>query len=103
MQASKFCRLTHLRTGGTMTPTPPAGPVLENTTSEAVASPTESGLLSCPNSGAGRGVSTAKLAGFGRGGPSRKDGRTASDVFSTPCPPDALENAEGGFSTPEGA
>ena len=37
-------------------------------------------------------------------GPTRKDGRTASDVFLTPCPPYARKNANGGsFQVPEGA
>ena len=79
------------------------GPVRKNTTSEAVAAPTESGVLSCPNSGAGRGLSAAVPHGFGWGGPTRKDGRAASDAFLTPHPPYALKNANGGFVTPEGA
>ncbi len=72
----------------------PKGPVLENTTSEAVAAPTDSGVLSRPNF---RELVRQHPHGFGRDGLTRKDGRTASDVFSTSRPPAALENANGGF------
>ena len=89
-------------TSGTMAATPTTGPVRKNTTSEAVATPTESGVLSCPNSGTGRTSCAAMSTVYGQGGPTRKDGRTASDVFLTPCPPDARKNAQGGSSTPEG-
>jgi hypothetical protein len=78
-------------------------PGAEHTTSEAVATPTESGVLLCPNSGAGRGLSMAMLCGFGLGASVRKAGGTASDVCSTPSPSYAIEHADDGFSTPEGA
>ena len=85
-------------TSGTMAATPTTGPVLENTLNVAVASPTESGLLSCPNSGTGRTSCAAMSTVYGQGAPIRKDGGVTTFTFSTPCPPAALENAKGGFS-----
>lgn len=87
---------------GTIAATP-TGAGARNTTSEAVATPTESGVLSCPNAGHGRISCAAMLQGFGQGASVRKAGGVASDTLRTPCPPDARRNAEGGFSTPEGA
>lgn len=85
-------------TGGTVAASRECGPVLENTMNVAVATPTESGVLSCPNSGAGGAPGAAMSCGFGQGAPVRKAGGVATFTFSTPCPPDALENADGGFS-----
>lgn len=84
--------------GGTMAATPEPGPVRRNTMNVAVATPTESGVLSCPNSGAGRGVCAAMPDGFGQGASVRKAGGVATFTFLTPCPPDARRNANGGFS-----
>lgn len=89
--------------GGTIDTTPYTGPMCEDIKSEAVAAPTESGVLSCPDSAARHVLPVAVPNGFGRGAPIRKDGGTASDVSSTPRPPYASEDAEGGFQTPEGA
>lgn len=85
-------------TSGTMAATPDRGRCLKNTISNAVATPTESGVLSCPNSGAGCALCAAMPHGFGQGAPIRKDGGVTLLTFFTPCPPDALKNAGGGFS-----
>jgi hypothetical protein len=92
----------HPASDGTIIATPDTGPVRSNTTSEAVATPTESGVLSCPDSAASHVMRVAVPIGFGQGALIRKDGGTASDVFETPCPPYARSNAAGGFPTPEG-
>ena len=85
---------------GTIAPKAKA-PVLENTFGKAVASPTESGVLSRPDF---LGVSTfGRIYGFGRDGFVRKAGRTALPVFSTSRPPAALENAACGFESRKGA
>lgn len=89
--------------GGTITPTPAMGPVHSNTMYEAVATSTESGVLSCPNSGAGRQSLAAMPHGFGQGARIRKVRGVASYTFETPCPPDARSNAKGGFKSHEGA
>ncbi len=89
--------------GGTISATPAMGPVLENTMYEAVATSTESGVLSCPNTGADRQSLAALPHGFGQGARIRKVRGVASYTFSTPCPPYALENADGGFKSHEGA
>jgi len=91
------------KTGGMILATPGKGPARSNALSEAAAIPAENGILSFPVSGVGRGFSTRALNGCGRGGPSREHGRVTSDTFETPLPPNARSNAEGGFSSPEGA
>ena len=81
--------------------TKPKGPVLENTFGRAVATPTASGVLSCPDF---LGVSVfGRTYGFGRDGLVRKAGRTALPVFSTSRPPAALENVACGFESRRGA
>ena len=77
--------------------------VLENTISNAVQTATVSAVLSCPNSGAGRGVSTSSRHGCGQGAVFREGIGAALLAFSTPCPPYALENAAGGFLSRNGA
>ncbi len=72
---------------GTIAATRASGLVLENTFNVAVASPTESGLLSRPNT-----------LVYGRGAPVRKAGGVATFTFSTPRPPYAQWCAAGGFS-----
>jgi hypothetical protein len=75
--------------------------VLENTLGSAVATPTESGVLSRPDFlGA---LAMRRARDFGRDGFVRKAGRTAEPVFSTSRPPAALENAAGGFESRSGA
>lgn len=79
------------------------GPVTEKHQPEAAATLADKQGFVTSDSLMGAGASGDRHAGFGRGGPTRKDGRTASDVFFTPRPPDALENADGGFvHVPEG-
>ena len=51
----------------------------------------------------GTGAPALLPPGFGRGGPTRKDGRAASDVFFTPRPPAALKTQMAALVTPEGA
>jgi hypothetical protein len=80
-----------------------SGPVTQKHQSEAVATPTDKRGFVTSESQAGAGAPCDRLTSCGRGGPIRKDGRTASDVFLTPRPPDALKNADGGFiNIPEG-
>ncbi|WP_310627726.1 hypothetical protein [Limnohabitans sp.] len=88
---------------GTITSTPAMGPVLENTMNTAVATSTESGVLSCPNTGVVRHSLTSMSHGFGQGARIRKVRGVAVFTFSTPCPPNALEYAEGGFQSHTGA
>ena len=90
-------------TSGTMAASRKNDPVRKNTLSNPVATPTESGVLSCPNSGADRDLCAAMPDGFGQGGLVRKAGRVTLLTFLTPCPPDALKNAKGGFFTRNGA
>lgn len=78
------------------------GPVRKNTISNAVATPTESGVLACPNSRAGRSLSMASPLVYGQGGPFREAGRVTLLTFLTPCPPNARKNANGGFFTRNG-
>lgn len=79
-------------------------PVLENTISTAVAAPTEKRGFVMSESQAGAGTSSSSRHGYGQDEPTRKGGCTAVDVFSTSCPPYALENAAGGFlNVPTGA
>ncbi len=88
---------------GTITPTLAMGPVPLNTMYEAVATSTESGVLSCPNTGEVRQALAAMPHGFGQGARIRKVRGVASYTFRTPCPPDAHLNAEGGFKSHKGA
>jgi hypothetical protein len=75
-------------------------PVLENTFEPAVAAPTESGVLSCPDFlGA---FKFGCVSSFGRDGLVRKAGRMAGSMFSTSRPPAALENVVCGFSVQPG-
>jgi hypothetical protein len=69
--------------------------VLENTVGIEVAAPTVSGALSRPNFGDRVALCHAGAAGFGWGGLVREAGRMAIPMFSTPHPPNALENANG--------
>jgi hypothetical protein len=78
---------------GTMAATRASGLVCRNAFIEAVASPTESGLLSRPN-----------LTVYGRGALIRKVGGVTTGTFETPRPPYARSNANGGLSVfPVGA
>jgi hypothetical protein len=72
---------------GTIAATRANGLVLKNTVNVAVASPTESGLLSRPN-----------LTVYGRDAPVRKAGGVATFTFLTSRPPYAQRCAAGGFS-----
>ena len=51
----------------------------------------------------GTGAPALAPHGFGRDGPTRKDGRTASDVFFTSRPPTVLKTQTVALVTPEGA
>ena len=88
---------------GTIRPSRESGLALKNAFTVAVQSPTESGLLLCPNSRAGRALCAAASLLFGLGALVRKTGGVTSVAFLTPSPPHARKNAKGGFSTPEGA
>jgi hypothetical protein len=72
---------------------------LNTLTNLAVASPTESGLLSCPIFRAGRVLCAADLGSFGQGAPVRKAGGATRLAFRTPCPPLVSLSASGGFLT----
>ncbi len=61
-----------------------AGPVRSNTLEKAVATPTESGVLSCLDYGADCGLSTAMPYGFGRGAVDREAIGVAFSTFETP-------------------
>lgn len=74
----------HHYAGAILRPSP-KGMVRKNTLNVAVQVPTEeSGALLCPNSGAGRGVSTARRNGLGRGAVVRKAIGVATFTFLTP-------------------
>lgn len=75
------------RNHGTMTATRSNEPMLENIINVAVASPTESGLLSRPNT-----------LVYGRDASIRKVGGVATFTFSTSRPPYAQRCAAGGLS-----
>jgi hypothetical protein len=81
----------------------PKGPVFQTTTSEAVATPTESGVLSRPNSwGLVRLHRPRMVSGWD--GPTRKDGRTASDVcLNIPAHPERFKPQQVALVPPEGA
>lgn len=99
--AKRICHA--LRGCAIIAPSHANGPVHEKHQSEAAATLAVKQGFATSESQVGAGASCDCLTGFGRGGPTRKDGRTASDVFFTPRPPDALENADGGFvHVPEG-
>lgn len=104
-----FGHLSHLATntksiiGGTITSTPAMGPVHSNTMKSAVATSTESGVLSCPNTGVVRRALAAMPHGFGQGARIRKVRGVTDFTFETPCPPDARSNADGGFKSQSGA
>lgn len=95
--------LTVATTCGTMAASHASGPVRRNTMNVAVATPTESGVLSCPDSGAGRHSLVAMPQGFGQGAPFREGGGMATFMLRTPCPPDARRSADGGFLSHVGA
>lgn len=99
--ANRTCRTTR----GTIDQAPVnMALVLKNTSSEAVAAPTDKRGFVTSYSLAGAGVSSSSQHCLGRDGAIRKDARTASDVFLTSRPPYALKNANGGFlHVPEGA
>ena len=69
----------------------------ENIISVAVAAPTDKRGFVMSDSLAGSGVSTAGQNDCGQDGPTRKDGRMATDMFSHPAHPKLLKTAEGGF------
>jgi hypothetical protein len=84
--------LTAALISGTMAATRANGLVLKNTVNVAVASPTESGLLSRPN-----------LTVYGRDASIRKVGGVATFTFLTSRPPNARKNANGGYQSHVGA
>jgi hypothetical protein len=86
----------------TMAATSAMKPVCSNTLLEAVATPTESGVSSCPNSD-GRGCVAPCQMVYGQGAPLRERGDMSSSMLLTPCPPDACSNANGGSLSLEGA
>ena len=75
-------RCTSHASHGTITPAP-VNPALvfSDTKSEAVATPTDKRGFVTFKSLAGAGVSSPGHQGYGRDGATRKDARTASDVF----------------------
>lgn len=97
-QVKHRCTAVH---GGATVALKAKAPVLENTFGSAVSTPTESGVLLCPDllDASVRGC----VAVFGRDGLVRKAGRTAEPVFSTSRPPAALENVACGFESRSGA
>ena len=76
-------------------------PVLENTFRKAVATPTESGVLSRPDFLDA--PTFGRAHGFGLDGWSGNARRTSLRVFSTSSPPALLENDEGGLKSRKGA
>ena len=76
-------------------------PVLENTFRKAVATPTESGVLSRPDFLDA--PTFGRTHGFGLDGWSGNARRTSLRVFSTSSPPALLENDEGGLKSRKGA
>ncbi len=74
------------------------GRCLKNTLRLAVAASTESEVLSCPNSAGWTSFVATMPQGFGWGASVRKAGGVTNLAFFTPLPPDALKNADGGFS-----
>ena len=103
MTAANITSASHchqVQHSGTIAPKAKA-PMLENIFGKAVATPTESGVLSRPDF---LGVSTfGRAHSFGRDGFVRKASRTALPVFSTSRPPAALENVACGFESRKGA
>ena len=93
---------TSLPVHATMTPAQKCAGA-SHTKSVAVAAPTVKRGFVMPEHLAGRGVSTASRHGYGQDEPTRKGGCASVCVFSTSCPPHALENAAGGFLTHTGA
>lgn len=76
MSTPSFTFMSH---GSTLAASHASGPVRSNTTSEAVATtPTDKRGFVTSESLAGAGASGDCLRGFGRGGPTREDGRTGS-------------------------
>ena len=98
-------RCTSHTSHGTITPAPVSlALVLQNTKSEAVATPTDKRGFVTFKSLAGAGVSSPSHQGYGRDGATRKDARTASDVSLTSRPPVMRSGIAGGFlHVPEGA
>ena len=90
-------------TSGTMAATPDRGRCLKNTLRLEAQTPALNGVSSCLDSRTGYAPRAAMPEGFGQGAPIRKDGGVTSLTFFTPCPPDALKNANGGFFTRLGA
>ena len=98
-------RCTSHTSHGTITPAPVSlALVLQNTKSEAVATPTDKRGFVTFKSLAGAGVSSPSHQGYGRDGATRKDARTASDVSLTSRSPVMRSGIAGGFlHVPEGA
>ena len=94
-------RCTSHASHGTITPALKSAGA-RNTIEPAVASPTESGLLSCQDSGAGR-YNSAGRHDCGQGAAFREGAGTAVSVLLTPCPPDARSKANGDFLAQPGA
>lgn len=91
------------RLSGTIRPSRESGLACSSAFTVAVQSPTESGLLLCPNSRAGRALCAAASLLFGLGALVRKTGGVTSETLLPPSPPHACSSAKGGFSAPEGA
>lgn len=82
---------------GTMAATLETGPVCDDTISVAVPGPhRKRGFVLSKIQRSGRDLRT-RPKGFGQGGPYRKAGRVTTDTSSTPCPPDACDDVNGGF------
>jgi hypothetical protein len=90
-------------TSGTMAATPTTGPVCRNTMSSAVAAPTDKRGFVLSKFWVCRHTLAAMPDGFGQGAPVRKAGGVTELTLRTPCPPDALRTADGGFFTRSGA
>jgi hypothetical protein len=100
MAAARNRRCARVPGGATVMPKARA-PVLENTSRKAVATPTESGVLSRPEL---MGASVLGcVSGFGLDGWSGNARRTSLRVFSTSSPPVLLENNARGFQSRKGA
>lgn len=97
----RICRA--LRGCAIIAPSHASGPVCDDTFSEAAATLAVKQGFVTSESQVGAGASGDCLAGFGRDAPIREDGGVASDTSSTSRPPDACDDADGGFvHVPEG-